>query len=215
MERRKRRGTSSNAAGWLALALGTAAVAWAAPPGGLPANASNKSAGAKGNSMLTELDSEDVATRQRAMAAILKGRQEGDNEIAALLEQRVQAPDRQGTVKDCMLLLGRLHATVHVPLLVSHLTFEAFYKNTKRPQTLEDLHPAIPALIDMGSPSIQPVLDRVKAEDAEIVQRAGAAVLGGVLGKRRAILIVEDEVKRTSPASQARLARVLEFLRAS
>jgi hypothetical protein len=165
--------------------------------------------------MLTELDSEDVATRQAAMAAILKARQEGDNEIATLLEQRVQAPDRQGTVKDCMLLLGRLHATVHVPLLVNHLTFEAFYKNTKRPQTLEDLHPAIPALIDMGSPSIQPVLDRVEAEDGEILQRAGAAVLRGVLGKRRAILIVEDEQKRAPPPAQARLARVLEFLRAS
>jgi hypothetical protein len=169
---------------------------------------------AKGKDVMTELDTEDAVARQAAMAEILAARDEADRQVAAILERRVEAVDRQGTVKDCMLLLGKLHATAYVPLLVKHLTFQSFYKNTKRPQTLQDLHPAVPALIDMGTPAIKPVLARLEAEDDANLQRLGAAVLRGVLGQAWAILIVEDAQRSASDPVRARLTQVLELLRA-
>ncbi len=188
-------------------------MVWAAPPTGLPgAMPQQRAVVSEEKNVVTDLDSENPATRQTAMSAILKSRDDNEKQVAALIERYVDAPDRQGTVKDCMLLLGRLHATTYVALLVKHLTFEAFFKNTKRPQPLEDLHPAIPALIDIGSPAIKPVLERLSAEDGETLQRAGAAVLRGVLGTPWAILIVEDARKRAADPAKGRLAQVLQLL---
>ncbi len=197
----------------IALSLGAGATVWAAPSvqSSDPAPVQLVKI-SKGKNMVTKLDSEDPASRQAAMTAILKTRGEEDKQIAALVERYVAAADRQGTVKDCMLLLGHLHATAYVPLLVKHLTFKAFYKDTKRPQALEDVYPAVPALINMGVSSIQPVIERLEKEDGEPLQLTGAAVLRGVLGQSWAVLIVEDAQAHAAAPAKGRLAQILRLL---
>ena len=140
-----------------------------------------------------ELDSESPEVRARASAEILQRREAEIDALMQLLERRLVNDDRQGTVKDVMLVLGKLRASRAVPLLVRHLTYEAFYKNTKRPQTTEDLYPAVSALIEIGSPSLKAVLERVTNESDPTVTRTAAAVIRGVLGERWASSWLKEE----------------------
>jgi len=142
---------------------------------------------------IMELDSESPEVRARASAEILQRREAEIDALMQLLERRLVNDDRQGTVKDVMLVLGKLRASRAVPLLVRHLTYEAFYKNTKRPQTTEDLYPAVSALIEIGSPSLKAVLERVTNESDPTVTRTAAAVIRGVLGERWASSWLKEE----------------------
>jgi len=142
---------------------------------------------------MIQLDSESPEIRAQAISEILKRRDADIDALMQLLERKLTGDDRQGTVKDVMLLLGRLRAVRAVPLLVRNLTYEAFYKNTKRPQTTEDLYPAVNALIDIGSPSLNPVLQRLKSDDDSIVTRTGATVIRSVLGEPLASALVKAE----------------------
>ena len=153
---------------------------------------------------MMELDSESPEIRARVSAEILKRRDADIDALMQLLESKLAGADRQGTVKDVMLLLGKLRAVQAVPLLVRNLTYEAFYKNTKRPQTTGDLYPAVNALIDIGSPSLHPVLERLRSEDDPIVTRTGAVVIRGVLGERLASAMVKEEAGHERAADRKR-----------
>ena len=163
--------------------------------------------------MLLELESESADDRRAAIAKILACRQVSNQEIADLLTKYLAVPERKGTAKDMMLLLGKLHAAEHVPLLVRSLTFKVFYRSTKRPQTIEDLYPAVQALADIGAPALDPVLDRLSREDDEELERTGGAVLRDVLGMPRATLILNGAIHSATDAKvKQRLARVLRAM---
>ena len=162
--------------------------------------------------MFDSLDSETPAVREAAMTEALKVRKEAATRAAELIERYHADPQRQGTVKDCLLLLGHLGANEHVALLVHHLTFEAYYKNTKRPQTTEDLYPASAALAELGPSALPAVLDRLRGEDGETLARAGAAALAGALGRHYALVILDDELRRATGPAHARLEAVKQQL---
>lgn len=161
---------------------------------------------------MVELESENQALRAQASAEILKRYQADVAAVLKIVEKYLPDPARGGTVKDSMLLLGKLRAAEAVPLLVRSLTYDVFYKNTKRPQPTEDAYPAVQALIDIGAPAIEPVLKRVSSEDDPDVHRAGAAVLRGVLGQRRARSVLHDEMQTAPAEAQQRLRATVEIL---
>jgi hypothetical protein len=168
-----------------------------------------------GDAILRQLESESADDRRAAIAKILAGRQESNQQIADLLAKSLAAPDRKATAKDLMLLLGKLHAVEQAPLLVRSLTFKVFYKESKRPQTIEDLYPAVQALADIGAPALDPVLDRLSREDDAELERTGAAVLRDVLGIARATLIVDGAIHSATDAkAKQRLTRALRAMRA-
>lgn len=163
--------------------------------------------------MLVDLESTVQDLRAQASAKLLEQRQADISTLSRLVEKYLRDAERHGTVKDAMLLLGRLRAVEAVGLLTRNLTLEVFYKSTKRPQTTEDLYPAVQALIDIGSPSIAAVLARIVEVDEPEVQRAGAAVLRGVLGLRHAHAVLADELRaRPGPEQQRRLGAVADLL---
>jgi hypothetical protein len=141
---------------------------------------------------LEELAAEAPETRQAAVSQILEARRAQNQRIADLLGKVLALPDREGTARDLILLLGKLRAAEQVPLLVRSLTLQVFYRASKRPQTTEDLFPAVQALTDIGAPAIDPVLERLQHEDGVDLQRAGTAVLRGILGPARAKLVLDD-----------------------
>jgi HEAT repeat protein len=153
--------------------------------------------------MVNELDSEISEQRARVVEQSLKQRSTEVTALIALAERLAADPARQGTVKDVLGLLGRLRAVEAVPLMVRLLTFEVFYKNTKRPQTTSDLYPAVQALIDIGPAAIDPLLERVRVDDDVQVQRNAAVTLRGILGTRRARLALADEAQR-APTERSR-----------
>jgi HEAT repeat protein len=197
-------GTSSSFT--FALALG---LLWSTLGG-----AATTKPGPRKDPMLTELESESADVRRAAVEKIVGSQRETSQKVADLLTKYLAAPGREGTAKDLILLLGKLRAVDHVPLLVRALTFKVFYRNTKRPQTIEDLYPAVQALADIGGPAIDPVLARMQHEDGEEVQRTGAAVLRAILGASRAKLILESAIQSTrSRETKARLTQAVKLLK--
>lgn len=166
-------------------------------------NARSAAPAARKEAMSAELESESIDDRRVAVAKILEARTQQNQQIADLLAKYLADPSREGTAKDLIVLLGKLRAVEQLPILVRSLTFKVFYRNTKRPQTIEDLYPAVQALTDLGAPAIDPVLERIMREDQEDVARTGAAVLRNVLGLSRAVLIL-DQAIQTAPSDEAR-----------
>ena len=165
------------------------------------------------DAMLKELESESADDRRAAIAKILAGRRESNQQIADLLAKYLAVPERKGTAKDLILLLGKLRAAEQVPLLVRALTFKVFYRETKRPQTIEDLYPAVQALADIGAPALDPVLDRLSQEGDEELERTGGAVLRDVLGMPRATLILNGAIHAATDAKvKQRLAKALRAM---
>jgi hypothetical protein len=163
--------------------------------------------------MNIELESESPEVRLKAGAAVVAARDSTIRELEASARKYLAAEDRRGTVKDLMLLMGRLRASECVEFLVSQLTFEVYYKETKRPQTTKDLYPAVQALIDIGSPAVAPTLRRLAGEDGEVLQRCGSTVLREILGPDLARQATELERARTEDAQvKARLEKVAGLL---
>lgn len=164
--------------------------------------------------MFAKLESESPEIRAAANLELLANpRPEDIPEIIGIVEKYLPDAARQGTVKDNMLLLGKLKSVAAIPLLVRNLTYEAFYKNTKRPQPPEDLFPAVQALIDIGQPSVRPLLERLAAEDGEKLALAGATVIRGVLGREAARQLLSKEIEAaTGDATKSRLRAVMRVV---
>ena len=163
------------------------------------------------NAMADQLADESESVRKGAAAEILKSRQAEIQRLITIVERGV-ANDRKAAVRDGMLLLGQLRAVEAVPMLVQRLTFQVPYLAT-RPQPIEDLCPAVQALIDIGSPSLRPVLERIEGEDGDILQRAGAAVFRGVLGETWAMTQLESRIRSGATGVRTdRLRQVVEKL---
>ena len=165
--------------------------------------------------MFDGLTSESPETRLAASAEILDHRALTLQAIASNVEKYLPDDERPATAGDNIALLGKLRASDYVPLLVQNLTFEVFYKATKRPQTTEDLYPAVQALIDIGSPAVGPVLERLKQESEEVVQKTALAVLRGVLGPDWAGAILDREIRvATSSGAKERLRQAMTLMQA-
>ena len=163
--------------------------------------------------MFSDLESESPEVRKAASYEILDNWRTESRKVAELVEKYVTLENRKGTAKDMILLLGKLRAAEYTPILVQHMTFEVYYKETKRPQTTEDLYPAVQALIDMGSPALNAVLERLKSENSGIVARTGAAVLQGILGEQWASAVLDSEIQNSDQIQvKERLQRVLHQL---
>jgi HEAT repeat protein len=163
---------------------------------------------------MKDLESDSPEARRSAIERIVSKRDVPEEDIRALAEKHMQGP-KKGTAKDAILLLGRLRSTSSVPWLLDRLTFSVFYKETKRPQPPADRFPAVQALIDIGLPSIKPVLARAAANNDPEVRVAAGAVLVGILGSRGAVTRLESEIAAArEPAAKAALQATLDHLRA-
>jgi hypothetical protein len=173
-----------------------------------------QTAGTGRRPVFAQLESESPEARAAASSELLAHpRPENIPEIIRIVEKYLPDPERQGTVKDSMLLLGRFKAIEAIPLLVRNLTYEVFYKNTKRPQPPSDLFPAVQALIDIGAPSVRPVMGRLSAEDGEKLALAGASVLRGILGLDAARALLRKEIDGAADGpTRTRLQAVVHFV---
>jgi hypothetical protein len=163
----------------------------------------------KEKKMYLDLESESPEVRAAAASAIIEGRREDASQVALVVEKYLTA-SRPATVRDSMLLLGKLRASEYVALLVRNLTFHVSYKDKKRPPGAGDT-PAIQALIDIGAPALKPVLERASAEDDVAVHAAAAAVFEGVLGRPWAAALFAEQIRAAQRPEVRR--RVEEIVR--
>jgi hypothetical protein len=161
-----------------------------------------------------KLQSEDTVTRDAATAEIMAARKEMLQKCEAIVKQFISDENRKGTVKTSILLLGKLRLQESVPFLVEHMTFAVFYKETKRLQDVEDLYPCVEALIQIGVPSVVPVVDKTKKnKDDETVIICSSTVLREVLGADIAKSYLEREIARERGAKEKEgLSRLLKAI---
>jgi HEAT repeat protein len=159
------------------------------------------------------LKSEDSKERDNAAALLLQERAASVKELEAIVRGYMRDGQRKGTVKTAIDLLGEFRSAYSVPLLVDTLTFGVFYKETKKPQPPEDFFPSVGALIKIGMPSIEPVLEKAKKADDEQVSRNAALVLKGVLGSTLGRKKLElDLAKESDQVKKQKLSRLLELI---
>lgn len=163
--------------------------------------------------VFAKLRSVDPAVRDAATTEIMAARKETIRKCEDIVRDSIKEEDRRGTAATSILLLGKLRSQESAPLLVEYLTFEVFYKETKRPQTLEDRHPCVKALIEIGIPSVDLVLDKAtKSQEARVIE-CSSKVLRGVLGDDIAKAYVERRMARDSQiAGKDALSRILKAL---
>jgi hypothetical protein len=162
---------------------------------------------------IQSLHSENEAERESVAVHLVSERDATIGAIEATAKQFVTVDDRKGIAKAAIRLLGELKAEQSVSVLVENLTFEVFYQESKRLQITEDLFPCVGALIKIGIPSIQPVLDKAKFSSDPKALLAATAVVRGVLGDNLGKARLELEL-RTEPdqARHQRLSSMLESL---
>ncbi len=163
---------------------------------------------------MVALESKSPKVRANAAARVQARHQVADiPAIIAIVNKYLADDTRRDTVRDNMLLLGKLRAVEAIPLLLDNLTYDVFYKETKRLQSVEDLYPAVQALIDIGRPSLGPVQAKLSSGGDEILAKNGTTVLKGILGHEGARdLLTAQAAAAADEAARVRLNRLIAVL---
>ena len=162
------------------------------------------------------LSSPDRYVREACARGILRRREQEIASVEGVLKDALRDETRKGTARTAIVLLGNLRADRSVPLLVENLDLEVYYLEANRPQPPEDLYPCMGALIQIGMPSLAPVVARATSSDDKMVCRCAAWVVKGVLGKDLAMAYVRERLAQTADAAQkTRLEALLRNVEAS
>jgi hypothetical protein len=167
-----------------------------------------------GRTMLADLESDDVAIRHRAIEQVLAVKGVVDHRaIKAIADKYIAEGRKKGTVRDALRLLGKLQAREYIPYLVSLLPLRVHEDDSSRPPEIATTFPAAGALIDLGLPSIRPVLERLQHESDPDALLAGAGVLRKVLGRDGALKFIRAEMKTAPRDETPSLTKVQELLK--
>jgi hypothetical protein len=142
-----------------------------------------------------KLRSENMDEREATAGQVEQCRLNTIENLESNVRDLVSEGSRDKTVQTSILLLGRLRAVEAVPLLVEHLTFSVFYKQTK---PWWDGHPCIQALSDIGFASLDPLLKQAEQTDDKEYLRCVQRVCTNVLGSEMAEKYIENRIEHTT-----------------
>jgi len=173
------------------------------------------------------LQSPDVMQRDSAVTFLSRSQEDEEDKVQAIAEMFLKrsaqrrAKDQNSSVdkmidqlgnpddqaaKDAVVLLGEFRSVRSIPFLIDHLTLTVYEKHLQTPL---NLFPCAGALIDIGSPSLDPLLARVAQTDDPETARLVAYVFVEVLGNPVAVDFIEDRRgKLTDPAARRRLKQL-------
>lgn len=166
---------------------------------------------------VNQLRSSNSEERAQAVKSILQLKSGLNDRVGAIrliekVAREMVDQTKAGPAKSAIYLLGELQAVESVPFLTENITFEVYYKDSKRPQTMDDRFPCTGALIKIGVPAVDPTLAKVEKADDENVIRAAGFVIGQILHDK-AQPYVRDYAKRQNNRSvQQRLARLQSYI---
>ncbi len=161
--------------------------------------------------LVNRLQSEEPQVRKEAEKQIIEDHQQTIAVLEGLIEdslrgdyastimsslEKGKAPDpKYLAAASAMKILGELRAARSVPLLVDHLRFSITRGPVSpRPPVLKDF-PAAEALVKIGLPSVQRVLDQYKIRGHEVGFRfLTARIIRDVLGKDLAKRYLENSL---------------------
>jgi hypothetical protein len=161
-------------------------------------------------SLLADLKLKNVSRQNYAVEALrmhLK-RILGGLEIIAMEGAAGRLPET--STEEAMLLLGEMRSKKSVPILVENLKFTKPFRARSRVRLFPDT-PQIPALIEIGLPSLDPLVKKVASTDDDLIRQRAAIVIDQILGTDMAVFFVQDRVEREKDAAKKeRLKRLAE-----
>lgn len=171
--------------------------------------------------LLEALRSPDWQRRKWAREYVLTQRQVVVEGMLGLIQDPELRQDRPGAVAECMRFLGDLRAPEAVPVLVDLVSFDPWRAEAERGVLARSMFemgssgkPAAWALIQIGSPAIQPTLAKLAETEAGVERRACCWVLERILGIELALAAVEIETsKHEDRPRRANLEAALDHLR--
>jgi len=171
----------------------------------------------KERSLEARLSSEDPRERAVGARSALEKRAASVRAAMAVVKRFAPDPERGGTARDAMRLLGEMRAAEAIPVLVEHMTVSVFYKSSKRPQVPDDAYPAVGALVDIGLPSIEPVVAKaVGSDDPKVTRCAGVVVrlaLGDAIARAYVKMRIDAEGDKIKKRRLEKLAAMLGELK--
>jgi hypothetical protein len=157
--------------------------------------------------------SADPQARSEAEQAIVDERARVVEELVGIVQDPAAREQHPDGVIAAIRLLGKIRAAEACDTLASVISFhEPQRKKLRIPRamsTIPDM-PAVEALIQIGSPALRSILSAAQAGKYDYLEYAGAAdVMRGVLGKRLALVYVQDAIEaQTDSQQRGRLERL-------
>lgn len=144
--------------------------------------------------------------RDIASKNIIADRDKTIAQLEDVVTQDIDDPTKQEAAKSAILLLGQMRADHAAPLLAAHIRFTLIEDRWKhqglQPPTPAQQHPAFAALIQIGLPSVDALLDQAaNMHDTKNDPLAGIT-LSILLGQRPAIALINDAIANTQDEKQ-------------
>ena len=135
-----------------------------------------------------------------------------DSIAASILEQlRDHQLSNEGKVY-AIYLLGRLRANPAVPILLDNIAFKATKVDPKGGIGRWGMYPAQEALVRIGTPAVNMILDRLPTEREEIRRKLMCSVISDVEGKTFGKLVIKIRYDEESdPANKENLQLALKY----
>jgi len=168
--------------------------------------------------------SEERSVREQAQAEILEARAKLIADLLTIIGDEDNRLKRHDSVSRAMYILGEMRATEAIETLVSNITHPIDNPpHEPRPSihpsiVTQDARPlsawpAVMALVKIGEPSLQPVLNKLRDYSDMSEKSAYVLVLAGIKGRESAATILRDAIaKETNPQRRARLENGLSLL---
>lgn len=134
--------------------------------------------------------------------------------LLSVLSEKKSASENPARFCDAIVKLGQLKAVEAIPLLIEHIDFFDSRQLSLKTRFYSILNGrvAVEALIRIGKPSVQPVLEASKKEDRRVRLICMAAVLYEVEG-REATMLVEAAIAESKDGKvKARLQQLKSFI---
>jgi hypothetical protein len=172
--------------------------------------------------MITRLRSEYLKDRKDVEQLILQDRQRLVAELQQIVREFAADEKNQEIAKTAIVLLGKLRAVEAVPLLVEHFQMRtpvSQQSGVVSPMRSPLENPAVGALIEIGSPCLQPLLKKVEESDDRGTLILAAVVVNQILGPDLAVAAVrlrlkqpkDDKVRERLLKLQERIDRVERY----
>lgn len=151
--------------------------------------------------MLARLRSDDQKDRKEIGQLILQDRQRLVAELQQIVREFAADEKKQEIARPAIVLLGKLRAVEAVPVLVEHLNLPPVtLPGAPRLISPIEANPSVGALIEIGSPCLQPLLMKVEESDDRGTLIQAALVLNQVLGPDLAVAAVKLRLEQQKDA---------------
>jgi hypothetical protein len=163
--------------------------------------------------MIAKLRSDDKKDRDEIGQLILQDRQRLVTELQQIVREFIADKKKQEIATAAIILLGKLRAVEAIPILVEHLILPpvALRPTVTAPPSPLKAHPSAGALIEIGSPSLRPLLKKVEVSSDEGTLVLAAIVINGILGPDLAVAAVELRLEQQKDAKvRQRLSKLQE-----